>query len=485
MAAGADNKKMRDPRLQLAAYNRAVSIHPIDVIQHKRDGLALSDAEIEGFIRGLVERKTPTDAPTDSQAAALMMAIFLRGLDGRELAALTRAMRFSGETLDTSGLGGFSIDKHSTGGVGDKTSMLIAPIVAAAGLKVPMISGRSLGHTGGTLDKLETIPGFRTQLALDEMVRIIDACGFAMGGQTPTLVPADRILYALRDHTGTVESPYLITASIMSKKLAEGLQGLVLDVKTGSGAFMKRDEDARLLARLMVETGEAAGTRTVALLTAMDQPLGRFAGNWVEVRECVELLRHFAPGCDFELPAEELRLSGDLLELTHALAGWMLHLGGKAETAEEGARLSARLLADGSAYERFLRMVELQSDDVAGAQAALAEPAAFHRAAASRVVKAERAGYLAGMDCTQMGWAVQRLGAGRARPGDVVSAQAGIEMHAKIGDRVEAGQALVTLFAEEERLLDEPEEMVRETMRIADKRPMPAPLVREVVSPSS
>ena len=462
-------------------------IHPIDVIQHKRDGLALSDAEIEGFIRGLVHRGG-AEAPTDSQAAALLMAIFLRGLDARELAALTRAMRFSGDTLDTSLLRSFTplrpfnVDKHSTGGVGDKTSLLIAPIVAAAGLNVPMISGRSLGHTGGTLDKLETIPGFRTQLALDEMLRIVAACGFAMAGQTPMLVPADRILYALRDHTGTVESPYLITASIMSKKLAEGLQGLVLDVKTGSGAFMKRDEDARLLARLMVETGEAAGTRTVALLTAMDQPLGRFAGNWVEVRECVELLRHFAPGGEFVLTQEQLRLSSDLLELTHALAGWMLHLGGKAATDEEGTRLSARLLADGSAYERFLRMVELQSDDVAGAKAALTEPAAFHRAAASRVVKAERAGYLAGMDCAKVGWAVQRLGAGRARPGDPVSAQAGIEMHVKVGDCVEAGQPLVTLFAEEERLLDEPEEMVRETMGIDLTPPSPIALIREVVT---
>jgi pyrimidine-nucleoside phosphorylase len=455
-----------------------LTTHPIDVIQHKRDGLALSDAEIEAFIRGLVDRKNG-EAPTDAQAAALLMAIFLRGLDVREMAALTQAMRFSGQTLDTSGLGGFTVDKHSTGGVGDKTSLLIAPIVAAAGLKVPMISGRSLGHTGGTLDKLETIPGFRTQLALDEMLRIIGACGFAMAGQTPTLVPADRILYALRDHTGTVESPYLITASIMSKKLAEGLNALVLDVKTGSGAFMKREDDARLLSRLMVETGEAAGTRTVALLTSMDQPLGRFSGNWVEVRECVELMRHFAPECAFELSAEELRLSADLLELTHALAGWMLHLGGKTETAEEGARLSARLLADGSAYERFLRMVELQSDDVPGAKAALAEPAAFHRPAARRVVKAERAGYLAGMDCTQMGWAVQRLGAGRARPGDPVSAQAGIETHAKLGDRVEAGQPLVTLLAEDARLLDEPEEMVRGTLRIAEVAPVAVPLVRE------
>jgi pyrimidine-nucleoside phosphorylase len=238
-----------------------MSIHPIDVIQHKRDGLTLSDAEIQAFIHALVHRTADNPTPTDAQAAALLMAIFLRGLNAEELAALTNAMRFSGETLDTSSLHSFAVDKHSTGGVGDKTSLLIAPIIAAAGgpladgegysLCDPMISGRSLGHTGGTLDKLETIPGFRTQLPLPEFLAIVRQCGLAMAGQTPKLVPADRILYALRDHTGTVESPYLITASIMSKKLAAGLNALVLDVKTGSGAFMSKYADAQQLARLM------------------------------------------------------------------------------------------------------------------------------------------------------------------------------------------------------------------------------------------
>ena len=461
---------------------RYVTIHPIDVILHKRDGLALSDTEIQTFVRALVERKSPDDPPTDAQVGAFLMAVFLRGLNAQELAALTQAMRFSGEVLDPSPLNAFTVDKHSTGGVGDKTSLLIAPIVAAAGLKDPMISGRSLGHTGGTLDKLETIPGFRTQLSLDEMLRITQECGFAMAGQTPKLVPADRILYALRDHTGTVESPYLITASIMSKKLAAGLNGLVLDVKTGSGAFMSKHEDAQLLARLMVETGELAGTRTVALLTSMDQPLGRFAGNWVEVQECVEMFQHFSPEYAYCLSDEKLRLSADLLELTHALAGHMLHLGEKAETPEQGAELSAQLLADGSAYRHFLQMVELQSDDVAGALAAFADPAGFHHPKARRVVSAERAGYLAGMDCRQVGWAVQRLGAGRARPGDPVSAHAGVEMHAKIGDAVRAGQPLATLYSEDPALLDEPEAMLRETLRVSDEDPEAVPLVREVIT---
>jgi pyrimidine-nucleoside phosphorylase len=459
-----------------------VSIHPIDVIQHKRDGLILSDAEIQAFIHALVHRTPENPTPTDAQAAALLMAIFLRGLDPNELAALTQAMRFSGDVFDPAPLEAFTVDKHSTGGVGDKTSLLIAPIVAAAGLKDPMISGRSLGHTGGTLDKLETIPGFRTQLPLPEFLSIIQQCGFAMAGQTPTLVPADRILYSLRDHTGTVESPYLITASIMSKKLAAGLNALVLDVKTGSGAFMSKYADAQLLARLMVETGELAGTRTVALLTSMDQPLGRFSGNWVEVQECLELFHHFSPDIPFTLTPDKLRLSADLLALTHALTGHMLHIAGLVPTPAAGASLSVQYLIDGSAYERFLQMVELQSDDYAAATAAFADPAAFHKPTATRTIAASHAGFLSTMDCTKIGWAVQRLGAGRTRPGDPVSAHAGIEMHAKLGDRLEAGQPLVTLFSEDPALLDEPEEMLRETLQFSAERPQPIPLIREIIT---
>ncbi len=469
-----------------------MTIHPIDVIQHKRDGLVLSGAEIDAFIRALVSRNSENPTPTDAQTAALLMAIFLKGLNPQELAALTQAMRFSGETLDTSSLNSFCVDKHSTGGVGDKTSLLIAPIIAAAGapaqegepfsLSDPMISGRSLGHTGGTLDKLETIPGFRTQLPLDEFLAITRQCGFAMAGQTPTLVPADRILYALRDHTGTVESPYLITASIMSKKLAAGLNALVLDVKTGSGAFMSRYQDAQLLARLMVETGERAGTRTVALLTSMDQPLGRFSGNWVEVQECLEIFQHFSPDFHFTLPLEKLRLSSDLLNLTHALTGHMLCLGGKAATADAGSALSARLLADGSAYRHFLQMVELQSDDVPAAITAIADPAAFHRPTATRSVSAASTGYLAQMDCTQIGWAVQRLGAGRTHPGAPVSAHAGLEMHAKLGDRVLKGQVIATLYSEDPALLDEPAQMLLETLQISAAPPQPIPLIKEVIA---
>ncbi len=375
-------------------------IHPIDVILHKRDGLVLSDIEIQAFVRAIVERTPEKQLVTDAQIASFLMAVFQRGLNTQELAALTTAMRYSGETFDSTSLHTFTVDKHSTGGVGDKTSLLIAPILAAAGLAsptssgipgicVPMISGRSLGHTGGTLDKLETIPGFDTQLNLKQLAETLKRCGAALIGQTPKIVPADRILYALRDHTGTVESPYLITASIMSKKLAEGLNALVLDVKVGSGAFMPTYEKSKFLAELMVETGEASGTRTVALLTGMDEPLGRFSGNWVEVWECVDIMKqhHHA-------------MSRDLIELSNILAGWMLHLAGHAATPEAGATLSDEILRGGAAYEAWLQIVEAQHGDIH----VFEDPASHHKPVATRTIQASRGGYLASMDCKQVGW---------------------------------------------------------------------------------
>ena len=457
------------------------TIHPLDVILHKRDGLTLTDAEINAFIRAVVERTPENQLVTDAQIAAFLMAVFQRGLNQQELATLTAAMRYSGDTFDAKPLHTFTIDKHSTGGVGDKTSLLIAPILAAAGLAaptpagipgicVPMISGRSLGHTGGTLDKLETIPGFNTQLTLDQFFDTMKKCGAALVGQTPRLVPADRILYALRDHTGTVESPFLITASIMSKKLAEDINALVLDVKVGSGAFMPTYEKSKFLAELMVQTGEASGTRTAALLTTMDEPLGRFSGNWVEVWECIDIMKqHRHP------------MSTDLIDLTNILSGWMLHLAGHADTPEAGAHLSNEILTSGAAFAAFLKIVHAQGGDISLFQGD-ANPATHHQPTATRTLTAATSGYLASMDCKQVGWAVQRLGAGRAKPGDPVSAHAGIEMHAKLGDRLEAGQPLVTLFAEDQSLLAEPETMLRETLQIAATPPQRQPLIREVIT---
>jgi pyrimidine-nucleoside phosphorylase len=298
------------------------------------------------------------------------------------------------------------------------------------------------------------------------MGEVLRECHAALVGQTPRLVPADRILYGMRDHTGTVESPFLICASIMSKKLAEDLRGLVLDVKVGSGAFMPTLERSRFLAELMVSTGESAGTKTVALLTAMDEPLGRFSGNWVEVWECVDIMK-----------GARHAMSADLIELSNALSGWGLFLAGRAGSPEEGAALADEILRSGAAYAAWLKIIAAQGGDTS----VFEDPATFHKPQAMRVLRATRDGFLVGMDCKEVGWAVQRLGAGRARPGDPVSAHAGIESHAKIGDRVEVGQALFTLFSEDEALLEEPYRMLEATVEIGAVRPERLPLVREVV----
>src|ERR1700677_1667512 len=305
---------MTRPRGAMQEDSDVSPIHTIDLIRTKRDGGSLDPRAISFLVSGAASGSIPLE-----QLSAWLMAAWIRGLSLDETRSLTLAMRDSGERFDPSTLGKVAVDKHSTGGVGDKTSFLVAPIAAACGLAVPMISGRALGHTGGTLDKLEAIPGYRTALSLREFETVLEHCGASIVSQTPALVPADRVLYALRDRTGTVESPGLICASILSKKLAAGLDALVLDVKIGSGAFLRKHEDAEYLAALMVATAEAAGTRTVALMTDMGQPLGATAGNWIELVESVELLRG-------QRPAQ----SEDLRELSLILAGWMIHLGGQA-----------------------------------------------------------------------------------------------------------------------------------------------------------
>jgi pyrimidine-nucleoside phosphorylase len=437
-------------------------MHVIDLIRKKRDGKELTSDEIGFLVAGAADQSIP-----EPQLAAWLMAAFLRGLSDAEVAALTTAMRYSGEVFDHCGLGSATVDKHSTGGVGDKTSFLVAPIAAAAGVAVPMISGRALGHTGGTLDKLESIPGYRTQLSLAEARRVLEECGVTMIGQTKNLVPADRVLYDLRDRTGTVESPWLICASIMSKKLAAGLNGLVLDVKTGSGAFLKDPEAARFLASLMVKTGEDAGTRTTALLTSMDQPLGRFAGNWVEVWESVNLL------CGKQHP-----LNNDLRELSLVLAGWMIHLGGKGADAAEGRAIAEAKIQDGSAYEFFLRMVAAQGGDTR----VFEDPGAFHTPKFRRELPAGRSGFLAHMDCERIGWAVQRLGAGREKAGEPVSAHAGIEMHAKLGSRIRACEPLCTMFADEAARFPEAEQLLSGAISIEDAPAEIPPLIGEILT---
>ena len=435
-------------------------LHTIDLIRKKRDGLTLSPAEIAHIVSGAASGSIPLE-----QLSAWLMAVFLRGLSLDETRALTLAMRDSGEKFSPARLGKVAVDKHSTGGVGDKTSFLVAPIAAACGLAVPMISGRALGHTGGTLDKLESIPGYRTSLSLSEFETVLAHCGASIVSQTPELVPADRVLYALRDRTATVENASLICASILSKKLASGLDALVLDVKTGSGAFLRKQQDAEHLAALMVATAEAAGTRTVALLTDMDQPLGRAAGNWIELMEAIELLR-----------GKRQPESEDLRKLSLTLAGWMIHLGGKSATPEQGRQFAEAALEDSSALAIFFKMVEAHGGDTS----VFDDPAAFHNPGATQVLKSWNSGYISSMDTTKIGWAVQRTGAGREKAGEPVDPHAGIRFHVRRGALVGEKQPIATLYATDEAMLAEPAELLKESITFSRTPPDSLDLVSRI-----
>jgi pyrimidine-nucleoside phosphorylase len=440
----------------------AQNFRAIDVIRKKRDGGELSSAEIEALIDVYTHDGIP-----DYQVSAWLMAVLWRGMTRAETAALTDAMLHSGEVLDLSSLAMKKVDKHSTGGVGDKTSLVLAPVVAAAGLAVPMISGRGLGHTGGTLDKLESISGFNVNLSVAKFRRVLEICGCAMIGQTAEIAPADRKLYALRDVTGTVESPYLICASIMSKKLAEGIDALVLDVKTGSGAFMKSEKDAAFLAELMVETGERMGKKVVALITDMDQPLGNYIGNALEVIECVEVLRGGGP--------EDLRV------LCHELAAWMLLLGGASKTVEDGRRLSEKLIASGKALETFRRMVELQRGDVRAIDDVKKLPQAKHE----MKVESEKSGYISATQCEQIGTACVILGGGRERKEDSVDPSVGIVLHKKVGDKVSAGEPLATIYYNAESKAQRARQLVEASCQIASAPPSTKrPLIHRIIGKS-
>ena len=447
-----------------AAASPLAPLHMIDLIRKKRDGGSLDAREIGFLVSGAANESIPHD-----QLAAWLMAAWIRGLSLDETRTLSLAMRDSGEKFSPARLGKTAVDKHSTGGVGDKTSFLVTPLAAACGVAVPMISGRALGHTGGTLDKLEAIPGFRTALSLDEFEIVLAQCGASIISQTKSLVPADRVLYALRDRTGTVESPGLICASILGKKLAAGLDALDLDVKTGTGAFLRNPNDSAYLAALMVATAEAAGTRTVALLTDMGQPLGHMAGNWIELIESVQLLRG-------QRPSE----SEDLRELSLLLAGWMIHLGGQAATPESGYARAEKALADGSALRAFFAMIEAQGGDIS----AFDNPS-FHSPGATKVVSAWESGFISTMDTTALGWAVQRTGAGREKAGEPVDPHAGIDFHARRGARLEKGQPLATLYATSPALLAEPEEFLHQAIVFSPAPPQAVPLVSRIFTRES
>ena len=397
---------------------------PYDLIVRKRRGGALRPDEIEALISGFVDGSIP-----DYQMAAFLMATYFRGMSTEETAALTMAMVRSGEVLDLGPLAGRAVDKHSSGGVGDKTSLVLVPLVASAGVPVAKLSGRGLGHTGGTLDKLEAIPGFRTALSGAELVAQVERIGCAIAAQSATLVPADAKLYALRDVTATVDSVPLIASSIMSKKIAAGAAAILLDVKCGRGAFMKTEAEARALAETMVGIGRSVGRRTIAVLTAMDHPLGKAVGNALEVREAIDALAGRGPA--------------DLEALCLALGGWMLMLGGRAKTADDGAETLRSRLRDGSALATFSAMVAAQGGDAA----VVRDPARLLQAPVQAAVPAPASGTVTGIDGEAVGLAAMRLGAGRAHKGDPVDPAVGIVLDRTVGDRVRAGERLATVHA--------------------------------------
>ncbi len=431
-------------------------MRPYELIKAKRDGQPLEPAAIREFIAAFTRGDVP-----DYQMSAMCMAVFFRGLSKAELGAWTEAMLRSGEVLDLSETPGIKVDKHSTGGVGDKVSLSLAPLAAACGVPVPMISGRGLGHTGGTLDKLESIPGFRVDLSVADYRRLVREVGACLIGQTATLAPADKKLYALRDVTATVDCLPLIASSIMSKKLAEGIDALVLDVKTGSGAFMKKLEDSRALARTMIDIGTAMNRKVTALLTDMDQPLGRAVGNALEVIEAVDMLRGQAPE--------------DYTEVTLALTAEMLVLGGKAATAQEARQRLKRAVEDGSALRKLKEIVQAQGGD----PRAIDDYALLPRARATEDVVAPTEGFVTGIDTEAVGLAAVALGAGRQRVDSRIDPAVGFTLLRKVGEPVRAGEPVVRVHYNHEGPLPDVKQRLLAAYRFGPQSPAPRPLIVE------
>jgi pyrimidine-nucleoside phosphorylase len=438
-------------------------MRPQDIIRKKRDGMELSSAEIAFFIQGVTKGEI-----ADYQSTALLMAIFLKGMTDAEQSALTEAMLHSGEILDFSDIPKPKADKHSTGGVGDKTSLLIAPFAAAAGICVPMISGRGLGHTGGTLDKLESIPGYRVDLSLKEFRAVLDRSGFAMNGQTAEIAPADKKLYALRDATATVEAIPLIVASIISKKGAAGLDAMVIDVKTGSGAFMHEEDRARALARALVTTGNSLGVKSQALITDMNQPLGRAVGNSVEVLECIELLRgDVRPG------------ARPVLELSIELAARMLVLAGLEQSIDAARTRIGRIHESGAALECFRRNVEAQGGDPRVCD----DPAKILPLTEKAIrVESPRSGFVVKVDTQEIGHAIAEAGGGRVRIEDRIDVKVGFVGDVKIGEQLRAGDLIGKLFCDDAGRGAQASERIRAAYELADQPPAELPvLIKEVI----
>ncbi len=430
----------------------------VEVIRKKRNGETLSSEELKFIIDGFVKGTVP-----EYQISSFLMATYFRGMTKDETAEFTRLMLHSGEVVDLSGISGIKVDKHSTGGVGDKISLPLAPIVAACGVPVPMISGRGLGHTGGTLDKLESIPGFSTSLSIEEYKKVIGEIGLVMIGQTKEIAPADKKMYALRDVTATVECIPLIAGSIMSKKLAEGINALVLDVKTGRGAFMQTYEQSVELAQALVGIGTSFGKETIGFITAMDQPLGFAVGNWLEIAESIECLRGKGPA--------------DVMEVTFVLGGAMVMLGGKADSINEGIERCKEVVDTGKAFNKFFALVERQGGDTKF----LIYPEQYPKSKYSQEIKSTAAGFISSIDSLELGLTGITLGAGRTKVDDPIDPKAGILLRKKAGDAVKVGETVAEFYTDKPDVVDSAKDRITKAFSVSTIRPKDSPLVISVV----
>jgi len=429
-----------------------------EIIAKKRDGNPLSPHELKFVITGYVQGEIP-----DYQISALLMAIYFQGMDQNEMRVLTEFMIASGDTIDLKSIPEIKVDKHSTGGVGDKVSLILAPLVAAAGVPVPMMSGRGLGHTGGTLDKLEAIPGFRTNLTEKEFLQEIQAIGFAMIGQTQEIVPADKKLYALRDVTGTIPSIPLICSSILSKKKAEGADALVLDVKVGKGAFLSSKEKTRVLAETLVSLGSDLGIRTIAVLTAMDEPLGNAVGNWLETREAIQCLKGNGPE--------------DLMQVVEVLGGAMLVLGEKSKSLDEGIRIIQEKRDSGEGYQSFLKMTEMQGGDIS----VVKNPQSHPLPEFQLTLKSKTNGFLSVIDAREIGRVAILLGAGRMKKEDIIDPGAGLIFHKKTGDAIASGEDLVTIYSNRQDILKDAENRTLKAFSFDPQKPKRSKIIHGIV----
>jgi pyrimidine-nucleoside phosphorylase len=433
-------------------------VNMVDIISKKRDGGILSDNEIEYFINGVTTGTIP-----DYQSAALLMAIYFKGMNRDETYLLTKYMLESGEKIDLSGIPGIKVDKHSTGGVGDKTTLIVAPIAAACGVPVAKMSGRGLGFTGGTVDKLDSIPGFRSVVSSEEFIRLVNKNGLSIIGQTSQLARADKILYSLRDVTATVDNISLITASVMSKKLASGCDAIILDVKCGKGAFMETLEEAEELARWLVDVGNAGGKKTIAVVSDMNQPLGRAVGNSVEVIEAIEILKDKGPA--------------DLRELAICLAGHMIYLGGKSCDPEQGRKMAEEVIKSGAALAKFRTFVEAQG----GNPEIIEDYTKFPKAEFREEIFAEREGIVYDLNAGKVGWASQRSGAGRMTKESIIDYSAGIRLYKKVGDEVHKGDRLAAVFGNDRQSVKNAATMLEETFIIGETVPVLHALIKKTI----